>query len=101
MKVKDFIFWTPRKIKGIEPIRIKGNQYGGTDRYYLINNSNLDILRQNEFKIDFKDDNDEDFIWFLNRWAVNVVNKGHLMNRFLNKPSHKLNDNWTKTNVVI
>lgn len=99
IKVKDFIFWTPRNIKGLTPIRTKQNQYGGTDRYYLINNANLNVLREQEFKIDFKDNKDEDFIWFLNRWAVNIVNKGYLLNNFLSKELK--DEGWTKTNVVL
>lgn len=103
MRVKNFIFWSPSKIKGLTPIRTAANKYGGTAYFYLINNSNLKILRDNEFKRYFKDNKDDDFKWFVNRWAVNIVNKNYLMNKFLAKESFELlnKEKWTLTEVTI
>lgn len=101
-KVKDFIFSSPEKIKGLTPMRTAVNKYGVTMCYYLINNHNKEILRKNSFLKDFKDNKEEDFIWFLNRWAVNIVNNGYLMNKFLAKEkSEILNpETWTTKTVT-
>jgi hypothetical protein len=103
MKIKDFIFWSPSKIKGITPIKTTTNKYGVEVYFYLINSANLNTLRQNTFILDFKENKDEDFKWFLNRWAVSVVNKPYLLNKFIQKDNYTIlnRENWTKTNVIL
>jgi len=102
-KVKDFIFCTPYTVEGLTPIRTAVNKYGVTENFYLINNPNKQLLRENRFLKDFKDNKEADFIWFLNRWAVAIVNKGYLLNKFLSKEaSDILNpEKWTTKNVIL
>tara|TARA_R110000850_G_scaffold55123_1_gene130649 strand:- start:189 stop:545 length:357 start_codon:yes stop_codon:yes gene_type:complete len=103
IKIKDFIHATVYNIKGISPLRSIENQFGTIEKFYLINNSNLEIFKKERFYPDFKDKKIEDLKWLLNRYAVSIVNKSYLMNLFLNKDIYLLlnPENWTKTNVVI
>lgn len=103
MEIKDFIFYSPSKIKGLNPIEEATNEYGVNVYFYLINKNSLKTLRDNEFKKHFKDDKDDDFKWFLNRWAVFIVNKDYLMNKFLAKTKWELlnKERWTKTEITI
>jgi hypothetical protein len=100
MKVKDFIFWTPSKIKNLEPIRTSKNKYGATEYFYLINNANVCELKK-PFLVDFKEGKEIDFEWYINRWAVAIVNKGYLMNKFLKKDSYELLTTWTNREITI
>lgn len=93
MKIKDFIFWDCQDIKGLKPIRTQNN-----NRFFLINDSNIHILKDIAEKENLG--SKKDFEWMLNRWAVCIVNKPYLLNRFINKDNIKLS-NWTKVNVVI
>lgn len=102
IKIKDFIFSTVYNIKGITPIKIHKNKFGTIDKFYLINNSNLELFKKDLFYPQFKEKKTDDLIWLLNRYAVAIVNKAHLMNKFLNKDIYYyLNtENWTKTNII-
>jgi hypothetical protein len=102
IKIKDFIFSTVYDIEGIKPIKICQNKFGTIDKFYLINNSNLEAFKKSLFYPQFKDKNIEDLKWLLNRYAVAIVNKSYLLNKFINNDVYKyLNpENWTKTNVI-
>jgi hypothetical protein len=103
MKIKPFIFKTAYNIQGIEPLRSIDNKYGVKMYFYLIDNSNMNILRETIFINDFPDDKDSDFKWFLNRWGVAVISNTYLLNKWLKKGLYKsLNpENWTKVNVIL
>lgn len=85
MKIKQFIFRTPYKIEGLKAIRKEVNQYGVTEQFYLINNSNLETLLSERYDKDFKERNQEDIKWFLNSNNVSIVNTVSLLNRFIVK----------------
>ena len=103
MKIKQFIFSTVYDIKGITPIKKQVNKFSTVDKFYLINNSNLELFKKSLFYPQFKDKNQDDLKWLLNRYAVSIVNKPYLLNNWLNKDIyHFLNpENLTKKNVVI
>jgi hypothetical protein len=90
MKIKQFIFRSPYIIQGIEVTRKEVNQYGVTEYFYLINNSNLEVLLLNRYDKDFKVRTYEDIKWFLNRYNVAIVNKVYLLNRFIIKDKFSL-----------
>ena len=98
MKVKDFIFKTPYNIEGLKPIRESINEYGCTIRYYLINKYNLEILLLNRYDKDFKVRNEEDIKWYLNVNSVAIVNKVHLLTKFILRD--ELNRLKSNVNVV-
>ncbi len=99
MKVKDFIFKTPYNVEGLKPIRESINEYGCTIRYYLINKYNLEILLLNRYDKDFKVRNEEDIKWFLNTNSVAIVNKVHLLTKFILRD--ELNRLESNVNVVV
>lgn len=103
MKIKDFIYCTPYNIKGIAPIKKGLNKFGVNEYFYLINNANLNDFKKSEFYRDFKEGSKYDLIWLLNRYAVCIVNKPYLLNKFLKKQVYELmnRESWTKTNVII
>jgi hypothetical protein len=103
MKIKQFIYCTPYNIEGIKPIKELTNKFGVIEYFYLLNNSNLLTFKASEFDRDFKEGNNLDFEWLLNRYAVCIVNNDYLMNRFINKDNFYIMDRskWTKTNVVV
>jgi hypothetical protein len=110
IKIKPFIYVYTGDIKGIAPIRSVKNKYGVTEKFAIINNQNLNVLREQEFLPNFKDNKDDDFLWFLDRWAVAIVSNDYLLNRFLAKDEFELyklisdsivGSRWTKTTVVV
>ena len=50
---------------------------------YLINNNNLHLLKESTFSTDFKEQKEDDFKWFLNRYAVYICNTEYLLNKFI------------------
>jgi hypothetical protein len=100
MKVKDFIFCVPHTIEGMQPIRMAENEYGRTENFYLINNSNVNELRKT-FQKGFKENKEVDFKWYINRWAVAIVDKGYLMNNFLKKDQYQLLKTWTTREITL
>lgn len=102
MRIKTFIFKTPCTIEGLKPIREGVNEFGVTIYFYLINNQNLELLLSTEYDRDFKERSLENICWFLNRWNVAIVNKVHLLERFIKKDVFTLmyrTDSFT--NVVL
>ena len=85
MKIKTFIFKTPCTIKGLKPIREATNEYGVIIYFYLINNSNLELLLSSQYDKDFKERKEEDIKWFLNRWSIAIVSTVYLLERFIKK----------------
>lgn len=110
IKIKPFIYVYTGDINGINPIRSVKNKYGVTKNFAIINNQNLNVLREQEFLPNFKDNKDEDFLWFLDRWALAIVSNDYLLNKFLGKDEFELyrlisdsivGSRWTKTTVVV
>lgn len=104
MKIKPFIHSNCTKINGIEPLRSIENQYGVTNYFYIIDNSNLETFKKEVFIPNFKNEPTENnFKWMLNRWAVSIVSNSYLLNKWLAKDLYlSLNpENWTKVNVVL
>lgn len=85
MKIKKFIYRTPGTVQGLEAVRSEVNQYGVTESFYLIQNSNLEIFLKNTFDKDFKNRNFEDIFWFLGRYNVAIVNTVHLLEKFIKR----------------
>lgn len=102
-KVKPFIYSTPSVIKDIAPIKQTENKYGVTIYFYLIDNSNLLALKNREFLKDFKENKEDDFKWFLDRWAVSIVSNASLLNKWLKKDLYLFlrEENWTNRTVLI
>lgn len=109
IKIKPFIYAYPGDIKGIYPIRSVENKYGVTVKFSIINNNNLNVLREQVFLPNFKDNKDDDFRWFLDRWAVAIVSNDYLLNKFLGKNEFELyklisdsivGSRWTKSTVL-
>jgi hypothetical protein len=93
MKTKQFIYWSNSEIEGLTPIRIQERNL-----FFLINDSNLKHLKAQAEKEGLTKHGD--FEWMINRWAVSIVNKPYLLNRFLAKKYIPL-DRWTKAIVNI
>jgi hypothetical protein len=103
IQVKQFIHETPCKIKGIEPIKTTENKYGKEVYFYLINNNNLHLLKESTFSTDFKEQKEDDFKWFLNRYAVYICNTEYLLNKFIKTDINRFlnSENWTKKSVLL
>ena len=103
INIKPFIYSSTSILNDIPVIKETTNKYGVKIYFYLIDNNNVNLLREQEFKKDFKENKNDDFEWFLNRWAVAIVKNTSLLNKWLSKPIYLFLDQkrWTLRTVLI